>query len=57
MAAVYNLDFLGMKIEADWACIPAGYKTNDVEKQRFEDEIAGLAALEFGVKIKFPPPA
>ena len=46
-----------MKIEADWACIPAGYKTNDVEKQRFEVKLAKLVDLEFGEKIKFPPPA
>ena len=57
MPTVSNWDFLGKKIEADCACIPAGYKTNDVEKQRFEEKLAGFAALEFGVKIKFPPPA
>ena len=34
-----------MKIEADCACIPAGYKINDVEKQRFEVELAKLADL------------
>tara|TARA_B100001540_G_C15252639_1_gene393390 strand:- start:71 stop:319 length:249 start_codon:yes stop_codon:yes gene_type:complete len=52
-----NWDFLGKKIEADCACIPAGYKIKDVEKQRFEKKLAGFAALEFGVKIKLPPPA
>ena len=30
---------------------------NDVEKLRFNDEFAGFAVLELGVKIRFPPPA
>ena len=46
-----------MKIEADCACISAGYKITDVEKQRSKEKLAGFVALEFGVKIKSPPPA
>ena len=57
MTAVINRFESGIKRATDCACIPAGYKTNDVEKLRLNAPLAAFPDLELGVIIKLPPPA